>query len=271
MNALDLLKIEILKYRDNTLVRLLLASFTLLMIFGIFVMKNLKNIPVPGGVDSFFTFPTIWEYQAYGGSWLTFFFLGYLGIYLVTSEFGFRTTRQNIITGYTRNQFLAAKFITAAAITIFATIIFTVSTSVIGIIHQDACSIKEVFSKQNYIILRFLLLSFAYISFGILCGFMFRRGGLAMFFYFSYILFLEPLLRWWFHNKVFGQGKSMLYYPMNAIEDLAPLPFYKYLDSFSPIQDFNILLSYKEAIAISIPSVAMFVLLSIIIFKRRDL
>ena len=271
MNALYLIKIEILKYRDNTLVKLLLAAFTLLMIFGIFVMKNMKNIPLPGGVDSFFTFPTIWEYQAYGGSWLAFFFLGYLGIYLVTSEFSYKTTRQNIITGYSRNQFLAAKFISAIAITIFATIVFYLSTAIIGIIHQDAYSLQEVFSKQDYVILRFSLLCFAYISFGMLCGYLFRRGGLSMFFYFSYILFMEPLLRWWFHNKVFGQGKSMLYYPMNGIEDLAPLPFYKYLDSFSPIQDFNILISYREATIISILSVAIFVVLSIVLFKKRDL
>lgn len=271
MNAIDLLKIEILKYRDNTLVRLLLSAFTLLMIFGIFVMKNMKNIPVPGGVDSFFSFPTIWEYQAYGGSWLSFFFLGYLGTYIITSEFSYRTTRQNIITGYTRNQFLAAKFIAALAITVFATIIFFLSTSVIGIIHQDAFSLKEVFHKHEYVVWRFMLLSFAYISFGMLSAYLFRRGGLSMFFYFSYILFAEPLLRWWFHNKVFGQGKSMLYYPMNAIEDLAPMPFYKYLDSFSPIKDFNILLNYREAAIISIPSVALFVILSIVLFKKRDL
>lgn len=271
MKSLDLLKIEILKYKDNALVQLLLLFYSLLMMFAIFVFKNIDNVPVLGGNESFFQFPTIWEYQAYGGSWLAFIFLGYLGVFLVTSEFDFKTLRQNIITGYSRKDFFLAKLLVAITVSVFATLVFYLSSSVIGMLHQDVFSIQELFDKQEYIILRFFLMTFAYISFGMLCGYLLRKGGLAMFSYFSYILFIEPLFRWWFHYKVIDKGNTMLYYPMNAIEDLTPLPFYKYISTFTPVKDFNILLSYTEAGIISTVSVAVFIVLSYLLISKRDL
>lgn len=271
MKAFDLIKIEILKYKDNALVQLLLLFYTLLMMFAIFVFKNIDNVPVLGGNESFFQFPTIWEYQSYGGSWLAFIFLGYLGVFLVTSEFDFKTLRQNIITGYSRKDFFLAKFLVALLVSVFATLIFYTATAVIGLFHQDVFSLQEFIDKQDYVILRFFLMTFAYISFGMLCGYLLRKGGLSMFVYFSYILFIEPLFRWWFHYKVIDEGKTMLYYPMNAIEDLVPLPFYKYIATFTPVKDFNILLNYSEAGIISVLSITVFIVLSYFLIAKRDL
>ena len=271
MKIVDLFKIEILKYKDNVLIQLLLLFYSLLMMFAIFVFKNIDNVPVLGGNDSFFQFPTIWEYQAYGGSWLSFIFLGYLGVFLITSEFDFKTLRQNIITGYSRKDFFLAKLIIAFSISVFATLVFYFSTAIIGILHQDVFSFQELFDKQEYVILRFFLMTFGYITFGMLCGYLLRKGGLAMFIYFSYILFIEPLLRWWLHYKLIDEGRTMLYYPMNGIEDMTPLPFYKYLANFNPVKDFNVLLNYTEAGIISVISVTVFLIVSYLVITKRDL
>ncbi len=271
MKIFTLLKIEILKYKDNALVQLLLVFYSLLMMFAIFVFKNVENIPVLGGNESFFQFPTVWEYQSYGGSWLAFLFLGFLGVFLITSEFDFRTLRQNIITGYTRKDFFLAKLSSAFFISLYATLIFYISTAVIGLVHQEVYSIQEFMSKQEFVFVRFFLMTFGYISFGMLCGYLFRKGGLAMFFYFSYTLIIEPLIRWWLHYKYIDEGKSMLYYPMNGIEDLVPLPFYKYIATFSPVKNFNILLSYNEAIIISSVSILVFVFISYLLLVKKDI
>jgi hypothetical protein len=79
------------------------------------------------------------------------------------------------------------------------------------------------------------------------------------------------VFRWGIHRKFFVDDKSMLYYPLNAIEDLAPLPFYKYISTFTPVKDFNIVLNYEQATLISIISVVAFITISYYLLKKRDL
>jgi ABC-type transport system involved in multi-copper enzyme maturation permease subunit len=271
MNAIKLIKLEILKYKDNSLVQMLLLFFTLLMPTSIFVLKNFDKIPFIPGKESFFTFPLVWEYQAYAGSWLSFLFLGFLGVYLITSEIQYKTMRQNIITGLSRFDFFMGKILITFIVTLYATIIFYLSTLLIGILHEGEINIQHIFNQQNYVILRFFLLTFAYMTFGMLVAFIIRKPALSIFFYFSYILFIEPLFRWWIHLKFINKGRSMLYYPLNGIEDLAPLPFYKYVENFNNLKDFPILLSYTEASVISVISVIVFVSLSYYLFIKRDI
>lgn len=271
MKLSDLIKIEIFKFRNNTLVQLLLVFFTIFMSVSILVMKNIEGIPLAGGTDSIFQFPYVWEYQAYAGSWLTFLFLGFLGLYLVTSEISWKTMRQNIITGYSRLDYFIAKILIAILISVYATIIFYLATIAIGYFNAEDFHTDDIFDAQNYVILRFLLMTFAYVLFGMMMGFIFRKSGLALLIYFSCILFIEPLLRWGVHYRYIAKGKSMLFYPLNGIEDLTPLPFYKYIATFSPVKDFNILLSYQEAAVISIISVLFFVYISYIFLVKRDI
>jgi len=270
MNPIKLLKIEYLKFRDNLLVQLLLLFFTLLMAFWVFIMKTVDQFPV--SIDTFFQFPTSWEYQAYFGSWYSFFFLGFLGIFIVTSEFDFKTLRQNVITGYSRKEFFTAKILVAFAISLYAAIVYYLSTFLIGLIYQDVFSMQEAFSHQNYAFLRFFLLTFAYLSFGMMLALIFRKGTLALFSYFAYILIIEPfVLRWGIHNYFFQKSKSLLYYPMNAVEDLAPLPFYKYIPTFNAVKDFHILMSYSEAAIISTISILVFLLIGYLSLVKRDI
>ncbi len=270
MKITKLINLEILKYKDNSLVQMLLLFFTILMPTAIFVMKNME-IPMLPGANSYFSFPQVWEYQAYSGSWLSFFFLGYLGVYLITSEIQFKTMRQNIINGMSRTDFFIGKVSIAILISLYATVLFFVSTAIIGLLHQDAFDLAEIFEKQAYVVPRFFLLTFAYMTFGMMIAFLIKKPGLSMFFYFSYILFIEPLFRWWLHIKVFGQSKAIFYYPMNAIEDLAPLPLYKYAQNFSPKKDFFMLLSYSEATFISTISIIAFLAISYYFFNKRDI
>lgn len=272
MTIKQLIRLEIMKYKDNTLVKVILAFYVFLMPTSIFVMKNWKDIPFLPGKESIFTFPHIWEYQAYAGSWLAFLFLGFLGTYLITSEIQYKTMRQNIIAGMTRKEFFLAKMLAALLISIFATLVFFISTAAIGLYHQQDLDFAAIFRGQQYVVLRFFLLTFAYIVAGMMTGFLIRRPGLAIFIYYSYVLFIEPLIRYWLHIKIFGISNAIKYYPMNAIEDLAPLPFYKYVENFKPVKELdNILLSYRDATLVSLISVAVFILVSYLSFTRRDL
>ncbi len=180
--------------------------------------------------------------------------------------------RQNIITGMTRNEFFAAKILSGMAISLYATLLFFVSTAIIGLAHQETFDVAAMLKGQQYVILRFFLLSFGYFSFGLMAGYVIRKPGLSLFFYVSYVIFIEPLiLRWGLHNKLLGGGKSIFFYPMNAIEDLAPLPFFKYAKNFAPKSDYFTLLTYTEATVISVICIAVFLGVSYWLFKKRDI
>lgn len=270
MNAIQLIKLEYFKYKDNALVQMLLLFYTILMPTAIFMLKNFDDIPFLPGKSSFFSFPLIWEYQAYSGSWLSFLFLGFLGVYLITSELQFKTLRQNIITGMTRLDFYKGKLFASLAVTLYATLVFYLSTILIGVFHEGDFNFANIFKEQHYVFFRFFLLTFAYMSFGIFIGLLIRKPALSIFFYFSSVLFMEPLLRWWLHLKFLDKGRSMLYYPLNGIEDLAPLPFYKYVENFQPIKEFPILLNYTEAGIISTISVLIFIIGGYFLLIKRD-
>ncbi|HHH53242.1 MAG TPA: hypothetical protein ENK91_06255 [Bacteroidetes bacterium] len=270
MNPIQLIKLEYFKYKDNALVQLLLLFYTILMPTAIFVLKNFDNIPFVHDKSSFFGFPLVWEYQAYSGSWLSFLFLGFLGVYMITSEIQFKTMRQNIITGMSRMDFYKGKILIALVVTLYATLVFYLSTILIGVFHEGDFNFADIFKDQHYVFLRFFLLTFAYMSFGIFIGLLIRKPALSIFLYFSYILFIEPLIRWWLHLKFIDKGRSMLYYPLNGIEDLAPLPFYKYVENFQPIKEFPILLTYTEAGIISAISILIFVIGGYFLLIKRD-
>lgn len=270
MNPVKLIKLEILKYKDNSLIQMLLLFYTLMMPIVIFVLKNFESLKLPG-IDNFFSFPKVWDYQAYIGSWLTFMFFGFLGVYIITSEIQFKTMRQNIITGLTRFEFFISKILIAILVSLYATIIFYLSTILIGVIDAGEFNIKDIMANQHYVFLRFYFLTFAYMTFGIFVAFLIRKPALSIFFYFMYILLIEPLFRWMVHIKYISKGRSFLFYPMNGIEDLAPLPSFKYIDNFNGLKNFPILMTYSEAAIISFISVIAFIFFSYLLLTKRDL
>jgi len=271
MKIINLIKLEILKYKNNTLVLVLLLFFVLLAPTAINVMKTFNGPGLPNP-ETYYSFPNIWEYQAYFGSWISFIFLGYLAIYMITSEFQYKTLRQGIINGLSRKDFFTGKIATFIVISILATAVLYISTIFIGLSHQDAYDLDEVFEGQNYFIIRFFILTFAYMSFGMLIALLVRKSGLSMFLFFIYILILEPfIVRWWLHLKIFGEGKSMFYYPMNIIEDLAPFPLFKFSQVYVPKNKFFVLIEYPDAIVLSSVIIVIFLTIAYYLLTKRDI
>ena len=244
--------------------------------------------PLPAN-SVFYEFPTVWEYQGYIGNWLIFFFVGFIGIFIVTNEVSYKTLRQNIITGLTRKEYFSAKLLTIIVISVLATLIYAVSTIIIGLIHTPGADLALIFDN-NWSITKFFLMSMGYMSFGLLIGFVVRRSGLATFLYLAYIMFLEPIIKW----SIFGflnwdtiqgviddgpeEGFSVYnyvnYFPMNVIEDLHPNPFLKLPDNFLKGNEdinYDILLTHHEAIIGSILYIGIFIFLAYRSFLRRDI
>jgi len=257
MKVLHLLQLEWKKFHKNTVMILLVGLYTILMPFGIFVLDNYNAPPPMPAKSTFFTFPEIWNYQGYSGSWFTFLFLGFMGVLMITTEVSNKTFRQNIITGLSRTEYFLGKLYSILAISIYATAIYFISTFLIGSLYPEQAAFGDFLDGHNWATARYFLLTFSYLSFGLFLGLLLRKTGLAIFSYLSYIIFLEPLLRWAVHRKLIDH-KSMNFYPMNGVEDLMPNPFFSFMKDFTAMTEFDLLLTYQEASIVSIISILLF-------------
>lgn len=268
---LKLLSLEYKKFRKNSVVSTLLLMYIILAPTVIFALQKLMSFGegLPISLDSLIEFPTSWDYIGYVGNWLFFFFIGFAVIYTITSEISNKTMRQGIINGQSKKEYFLGKLYSIIALSIAATLLYTLSTMVIGMICTPGWDFELMFDS-NLAPLKFLLMCLGYLSFAMMVGFVIRSSGLSIFFYLVYIVGIETLLRLGQLSQ--WQHESVKWWPMNTIEDLMPFPFFKYVDNFKPQEfDFEILLTNNEAMIGSTFYILLFVGMAWFSFKRRDL
>ncbi|MFN8318515.1 MAG: ABC transporter permease subunit [Saprospiraceae bacterium] len=266
-----LLKLEWLKFRKNSVVialsAIFVALFPLIILTGKKVFANVPP-PMPGSI-TFYEFPTVWDYQGYVGNWFVSFCLGFMMVYMITSEVSNRTQRQSIINGLTRKEYWMSKISVLLSLSFVATLMYVVSSILLGLIHTDGYDF-EIIWDNNFAIPRFFMMCLGYLSFAFFVAVWIRKGTLAILVYFSYIMFIEPVIRaihlYYFNNR------STLFYPMNVVEDLMPNPFFKLPDVWLEKEwGFKILLSHTEALGFSALYIALFISLSWWIFMKKDI
>ena len=273
----NLLSLEWKKFRKNSVVNLLSLFFVLFLPAGMILLKdyNTDSLPAPvklliPGPETFYSFPGVWEYLGYAGNWTVFFFLGVVVIYLICAEINYKTQRQTIINGMERKTYYSSKMLAIVAISLIATLYYSVVAIGIGIWFTDDWDIAFIFDNE-WAILRFFLMCLGYLSFAGLLAVLLKKSGLAIFIYMSYAIIIEPLLKALLRWKDFIPGEFANYLPLNAMEDLMPMPFYQYAEMIPGDFDFEFLLSHKSAIITSVIFILLFVLLGYRVFMKRDL
>jgi hypothetical protein len=268
---LHLLKLEFKKYRKNRLIQILAIAYIIFLPALLFIGKkfNVQNIPAIPSNDIFFEFPTLWTYLGYIGNWLTFFLLGFFGLYIVTHEYANKTFRQNIITGMTRNSFYLSKIQLITVVSLLSTLYFLLCGFVIGFAETESGTYTSYFRDDNTG-LRYFLMCMGYTTIGFFIGLLVKRSGIALIIYFSYAMVLETVIRWLVHIRVI-ENKSMHFYPMNAIEDLMPVPFHEMASSFIEEYQFSFFLTYTEAMVTTSVYCVLFIFLGWRYLLRTDL
>ncbi len=268
-----LLELEWKKFKHYRTFKVMAILFLILLPSTIFVAKaifiNAGAPPEFINPESITKFPSIWRYLAYGGNWVAFFFLGFIGVLSVTMEFTNKTLRQNIINGITRNEFFFGKLLFILAVSLLATAYYAFCGFAIGAIYTDSLYYTKLIAETNHIP-RFFLLCLGYMIFGFFLGVLIRRTGLALFLYLVYIIFLEPALRWALHYRFFP-NKSIHFYPMNALEDLAPIPILDIVNKMTEENDFSILLSTTESVITTLVFLGIFIFVAHRKITRSDL
>ncbi|MFM7672380.1 MAG: ABC transporter permease [Bacteroidota bacterium] len=169
-----------------------------------------------------FGFPEVWHTLAYIASFLVFI-PAVLVIMLICNEYQYQTQRQNILDGWSRDQFIWAKILDIGVLSILLTIVYTIVVLFTGWVNPDI-ALASV-AHKSYFIGLFALISFNQLTIAFLFGFLFKRALLALGFFLFYFLIPENILiqlsRWRWHT-----GDWHHYLPLEVSDRLIPPPPY---------------------------------------------
>ena len=144
---------------------------------------------------------------------------------------------------------------------------YTLVSIGVGFFNTDNPTLSIMFDN-NWAITRFWLMSFAYMNFALFLAFLFRKSGIAVFIYLTYILLAEPLIKL-LVKKYIMDNKFTNYLPMNAAEDLMPVPIPPMAKELAKTDDY--FLSYGEASTLTIIYAGIFLAITYYYFLKRDL
>ncbi|MDQ6609317.1 MAG: ABC transporter permease [Bacteroidota bacterium] len=224
---LHLLKIEWLKVKNYRTFWILSALF-IISIFGINyivlqVQQEVKKTEFGQLLGGPFDFPQVWHSVAYVSSFLLFI-PGLLMIISITNEFSYKTHRQNIIDGLSRQQFISVKMMLAVIIAFVSTTVVFIMAFLFGKL-SGGTAIN--FDRISYIGM-FFIQTLSYSMLALLFGLLFRRSGIAIGVFFLYMLIIDELIAGVLKRYI---GQIGYYMPLESNDVLIPLPFGKQIIS----------------------------------------
>jgi len=165
-----------------------------------------------------FSFPEAWHTVAFFSS-IFVFIPAVVVIMLVTNEYSYKTYRQNIIDGWSRNQFMTAKLIDVLLISLMITILYIIIALVVGFANTNN-ALADKWALSYYAAL-FFLQTIAQLSIAFLIGFLVRRAFIALGIFIFYFFILENVLVEWARAKGNDIGRFL---PIEISDRLVPRP-----------------------------------------------
>ena len=227
-----LLKIEWLKVKNYTAFKLLIIFFSLgvvLVNYAVYAIN--KNIIAKAGggkmlaIFNPYDFNSTWQTTSYATGFLLIL-PAMLIIILITNEYTFRTSRQNVIDGWSRSEFITVKIVMALLIAAFSTVLVILTATGFGLLSGTDFSLNQ-FSHVGF----FFLKALTYNMFAVLVAVLVRKTGFAIGVYFIYLgaeNFLSQMLdvlsmKWKAYNGT-DMGSMGDYLPMNAADGMLTFP-----------------------------------------------
>jgi hypothetical protein len=131
------------------------------------------------------------------------------------SEYTYRTHRQNIIDGLSRNQYITAKILYVIALALFATILTVICAFFIGMSGDEPVSFKD-FRYVFY----FFLQALTYIGLSFLLALLFKKTALTIGIFFIYSLILENILERYINKINIGIESIGHFLPLSSSDHL---------------------------------------------------
>ena len=266
-----LVKIELTKIKSNNTFWALSLIYVVVIALLFFSFRQfLSSINVDGQIDNIlpdpkkipvYQFPDVWQNFTFVSRFIRII-LGVLIIVLITNEIGFRTLRQNVMTGLSRSEFFLSKFSMVILLAAGSAVLHLIIGLVFGFIHTDVMGIGMVFQGMGFILALFLQMM-AYLTFAFFIGLLITKPGLSIIAVLIYSWIFEPIIRLLVKN--FVSKEAINYFPIKAINNLIHRPFDKYF--LQEIQDY---VAFGEILLV-LGYISLFIFLSLIILKSRDL
>jgi len=227
---LSLLKVEWMKVKNYRTFWILLA-ITIVSIPGIsYMLYDLMDNSFPKSkgaqmiLGSPFAFPDVWQTVTWNSS-LLFIIPALLIITLTTNEFTFKTHRQNVIDGWSRQQFISVKLFEIVLLSALSTLIVLLTILGFGYIGNKVQAGISVMQNSRFILFYFIeMLSYSMIAF--LLSMLIKRAGLSIGIFLIYML-VEQIIVGIMRGRYNIQGAN--YLPEEVADRLIPFPYAKSL------------------------------------------
>lgn len=211
-----LLNIERIKLLNYTSVKVLLGLHLALFILVLFVASQIQ-VSVPGfSTENLFRFPHIWQVTAWLASWFNLL-LAIIVMVITCNEYNFRTFRQNLIDGLSRNDLFLGKSVVIFTLALYALALVILVSVVSGIIFTRQFTFTDVFSNI-YVAGIYFVQALGYMYLGLLFANIFKNSALSIVSFLLMRLILEPILRTFFDSSV------RPFFPFKTITGLTPMP-----------------------------------------------
>ena len=169
-----------------------------------------------------FAFPDVWQTVTWTAS-LLFLAPALLIITLTTNEFNFRTHRQNVIDGWSRQQFFVVKLAEVLLLSLLCTVVALLTVLGFGYLANKAGEDVSIWQHSRFLFFYFVqVLSYSMIAF--LISILIKRAGLSIGVFFIYFL-VEQVIVGVLRNKYKIQNVNFL--PEEVTDRLIPNPYLK--------------------------------------------
>lgn len=228
-----LIRLEFLKLKANRALWILLGLYMLCLVLIAFsggtILKYIESIGFKYKSFSptmlpIYDFEDIWQNLA----WLGYFFKifpAFLLIISITNEFQFKTHRQNIIDGLSRNEFFLSKLSFAAFLACLSGVLLFVLGIILGISNANLRSI-DAFMGHLYFIPAHIFQLFLYFIFAIFLALLIRKSAITIVLVLLYTIFLEPIA-----STIIGHWYPIFasWLPLESFANVVRFPFSRYL------------------------------------------
>ncbi len=216
---MKLLKIEFAKVRNYKTFWIILGVYALLVpLWFVGLCQFISNLILQGmgpKFSSVASFPEIWQHITWTTAWWNIL-LGILVVILTCNEISFKTERQNIIDGLSRQQLILSKFLSLLTLTLAVTIYTTLVGFAFGLYYGGY---SYMFTDIEYIAYYFLQ-TLGYFSVAYFFAVIVRKSALVIILYL--VIFVTNL----FWENIIGSDAAQ-FLPTYLISGLTPFPFFK--------------------------------------------
>ena len=226
-----LLSIELYKIWHNRTSRILILSYFLL----IFSIAILSTIDVEIGPIKFnlaeqgiFNFPYIWHFNTFMIALLKIFFAVII-VAMIGNEYSYKTLKQNLIDGLSKEEFLKSKLYAILAFVFISTLLVFIISLILGGIYSDYNEFQIIFTDLEYL-LAYTVKLFGFFTFCLFLSILIKRSAFALGFLALWQVFegiAYGLMRWKLSDIIpeLSAEQVIVFFPLNAMGNLIKEPF----------------------------------------------